>query len=68
MLKSIGVILLALFAGFLGGVIGGALPHHTVKAREFALVDASGRGRATLAILPDPSCPVMRWQRASDRF
>jgi hypothetical protein len=31
MLKSIGVILLALLAGFLGGVIGRALPHGTIK-------------------------------------
>jgi hypothetical protein len=56
MLRNIGVILLASFAGLVGGVIGGALPRATIKARDFVLVDATGAPRATLAILPDPSC------------
>jgi hypothetical protein len=53
MLTKIRVILIALLAGVAGGLIGGAMPHGTIKARDFILVDATGAQRATLAILPD---------------
>jgi len=56
-LKSVSVILLALVVSFVGGVAGGAVPHSVIKSRNFVLVDASGRRRAVLAIVPDPSCP-----------
>ena len=55
MLKIIGVVLLALIAGFIGGAIDASMPHGSIRAREFIVVDASGTPRATLTVLPDQS-------------
>jgi hypothetical protein len=49
-------MVLALFAGCVGGLIGGVISSQNaniVKARHFVLVDASGTPRAVLEMLPD---------------
>ena len=53
MLKNLGSLSTALLAGFVGGFVSGHLPHGTIKAREFLVVDAAGKARAAFALLPD---------------
>lgn len=52
-----GTVLVALFAGCIGGLAGGVISAqnaNTIKARHFVLVDDSGAPRAVLEILPHP--------------
>jgi hypothetical protein len=57
MVKYFGVSALALVMGLVGGFVGGvvAMRHaQTITAKEFQVVDQTGKLRAALCILPTP--------------